>query len=260
MSIKGALTDIGRSIIGSPQKALLIIYKGSTGDKKPTEGELFRKTEAALAAVAANSGRKAVSAELGSDFHVLQVQYNPSSIRFVAHADQMNVQLMMKNLENEVPNQMVAPPRIVMSVDLIFDAVNLKDSFMFEKLRFSVGDEFSMVAALLKERGYTVQPQTNGIIAAMLREGTRQVTFKWADMSFTGYLQEASARYTMFSVSGKPVRSMVRINITQYVPRLAEGKYWNDAFDKLFGDASTSKVSGGKGFGSDYQNLVNLSF
>jgi hypothetical protein len=110
----------------------------------------------------------------------------------------------MKNLENEVPNQMVAPPRIVMSVDLIFDAVNLKDSFMFEKLRFSVGDEFSMVAALLKERGYTVQPQTNGIIAAMLREGTRQVTFKWADMSFTGYLQEASARYTMFSVSGKP--------------------------------------------------------
>ena len=129
---------------------------------------------------------------------------------------------------------------------------------LFESV--SVGDEFSMVAALLKERGYTVQPQTNGIIAAMLREGTRQVTFKWADMSFTGYLQEASARYTMFSVSGKPVRSMVRINITQYVPRLAEGKYWNDAFDKLFGDASTSKVSGGKGFGSDYQNLVNLSF
>lgn len=257
MSLKSSLEGIGSSILGNPKKAVLILHKGST--RKVSTADVIKQTEMSLAQPGAAGGLKALSGALGASFHVLQVQYNPSSIRINANSEDVVMQYLQKNVDEAIPNQNVSPPSVVMSVDLIFDAVNLKDSFMFEKLRLSVGDVVSAISSLLKG-GYTVQPQTNGLIGALMRDSTRVVTFKWADMAFTGELNEVSARYTMFSVSGKPVRSVVTLNIVQTISSNGDYKYWNDAFDKCFGDALSAATVGGKGKLAAAQNLVNVTF
>ena len=125
---------------------------------------------------------------------------------------------------------------------------------MMDKTRLSVG---TVVSTVPWARGttYTVQPQTDGLIAALLRPSTRLVTFRWADMAFTGQMIEVQADYTMFSVSGQPVRSKVRMNIAQQVESAADVQYWETALDNIFQNRSdiVSKTAA-QGLG----NLLNL--
>ncbi|MPM32725.1 hypothetical protein SDC9_79290 [bioreactor metagenome] len=250
-----ALAGKGKELLGNPKKAFLILHK-STAQELSSE-EIAKKTEQALSSATGLLAN--VSSKMGGDFHVPQVQYNPASIRFQANAESIATQYLQKNVDSSVPNQNTRPPAVMMSVDLIFDAVNLKDAFMLEKLRLSVGDAVSAVAALSKKNGYTVQPQTNGLIGMLMRESTRTVTFRWADMTFTGEVTEVSARYTMFSVSGKPVRSVVSVNITQQVESKSDLKYWDKAFDTAFGNADAAATTGGRGAGAA-GNLLNINF
>lgn len=262
-SITGTLTDGLSSIAGNPKKALLILHKNSVA--KIDSEDVAKTTEKALEAATGTEGLKKVfdlMNKSGQPFHVLQVQYNPSSIRFQANAESVPVQYLQQNVDSSIPNQNLRAPSVVLAVDLFFDAVNLKDSFITEKTRISANDLVSDAAALVQtiKGGYTVQPQTNGLIGMIMRESTRTVTFKWADMTFTGEATEASAKYTMFSVSGKPVRSIVTLNIAQKVSSKADLKYWDKAFDKCFGDMSSSASSGGKSIGDGVGNLLNITF
>ena len=88
-----------------------------------------------------------------------------------------------------------------------------------------------------------------------MRPDTRVVTFRWADMAFTGQLIEVQAEYTMFSVSGKPVRSKVRMNIAQQVESDADIQYWDKVLDTTF---SGNGEAGGKDMGQKLGNLLNL--
>jgi len=261
MAISSMLSGIGSSIIGSPKKAVLILHKDS-GEAINSQ-EIANQTESMLALTSATTNAFALKALfVGSPFHLLQVQYNPSSIKISANAESVPFQYLQQNVDNGIPNQNHRPPSIVLTVDLIFDAVNVKDAFMLEKLRLSAGDAVSAVAGIAKslKGGYTVQPQTNGLIAMLMRDSTRTVTFKWADMTFTGEATEIQAKYTMFSVSGKPVRSVVTISITQQVDSKADSTYWDKAFDKCFGDAGSTMSCGGKGIGQTAGNLLNVAF
>lgn len=261
----GVLSNLGNDLVGNPKKAFLIIHK-DTGDAL-SGTEIAAKTERALTLATAGGAAPLTAATMRAslltqglmDYSVLQVQYNPASISLTANATNVPVQYLQQNLDQGIPNQNLRPPAVVLSVDLIFDAVNNKDAFMFEKFRLSATDVAADVAAgLLSKKGFTVQPQTNGLIAMVMRNSTRTVTFKWADMTFTGEVTEISARYTMFSVSGKPIRSMVKLNITQKVEGTADGDYWDKAFDKAFGGKYTPKDSGGKSAADTLGNLINL--
>ncbi|MEG1241657.1 MAG: hypothetical protein RSD32_01755 [Oscillospiraceae bacterium] len=255
------LKDLGGSILGTTNKAMLIIHSDSSFT--PVTSKLNQRTEDALTH-AKGTGLKAVSDavtnHLGAGFHTLQVQYNPSSITIAANALSTPFQALQQNIDNGIPNQNMRDPSVVLSVELVFDEMNTKDAFMLDKIRLSAGDAVSAVSAILKKDGYSVQPQTNGLLAAILRDSTRCVSFKWADMTFTGELTEVSAKYTMFSVSGKPIRSLVRLNIQQEVKMASDINYWNNAFDKSFGDSTTTGIKGGRSTANKLGNLLNIGF
>ncbi len=256
-------TNAAGSALGIVKKALLILHTNTT--KSTTSTSLANKTASALSK-ASGTGLGATISDLAAGgmgaSHVLEVQYNPNSISLQANAQPTSFQYLQQNFDSSIPTQITRNPSVVLSVELTFDAMNPKDAFMIDKLRLSAGDAVSAVSGLVKaaKGGYTVQPQTNGLLAALIRDSTRFVTFKWADMTFTGELTEASATYTMFSVSGKPVRSVVHLNITQQVDTKADITYWDAAFNKTFGAADAAAATGGRSFAERYGNLLNIGF
>jgi hypothetical protein len=261
----GVLSALGNDLLGNPKKAFLIIHK-DTG-KALDSVSIAKKTESALAVATAGDTVGLTAAALKAsmltqgimDFHILRVQYNPSSLTISANATSMDMKsLQQGNIEDSMIVQNSRPPSVVLGVQLIFDAVNNKDAFMFEKFRLSPTDIAADIAGAILGREYTVQPQTNALLAMVMRDSTRVVTFKWAEMTFTGEVTEISARYTMFSVSGKPIRSVVNLRLTQLVESTADSKYWDTAFDNCFGGAYTPKDSGGKRATDTFGNLINL--
>lgn len=245
------------SVLGSVQKALLVIHK--TPDAAQVRSDQVA-SEAANALREAAAGLRATSAAMkaaGLRTHVMQVQYNPASLSIQANAEAIPFTYLQQNIDSGIPNQSPRPPMVVLSVELLFDAMNPKDAFMAEKFSVSSGGIVSSVAGGIQavKGGYTVQPQTNGLIAALMRPDTRVVTFRWADMAFTGQLIEVQAEYTMFSVSGKPIRSKVSMNIAQQVESSADIQYWDKAMDKMF---DQKEEAGGKNKGQTLGNLLNL--
>ena len=128
--------------------------------------------------------------------HEMEVQYNPSSLIIQANAEAIPFKYLQANVDEGVPNQNLRPPQVVLSVELVFDDMNTQDAFMMDRVRLSAGSVISDVAAVAKEAqgGYTVQPQTNALLATLMRANTKTVTFAWADMAFTGQVIEAEAQ------------------------------------------------------------------
>ena len=248
-----ALADVlSASGLGGIQKAFLIIHK--FGAEAVNSAQAMQSaTQAAARALQAAGNLSAISNAAGAGMaHVMQVQYNPSSLTFQANAESIPFTYLQQNADQGIPNQNTRPPMVVLSVELIFDAMNPQDAFMMDKTRLSVG---TVVSTVPWGTTYTVQPQTDGLIAALLRPSTRLVTFRWADMAFTGQMIEVQADYTMFSVSGQPVRSKVRMNISQQVESAADVQYWETALSNMFQNSSdiVSKTAA-QGLG----NLLNL--
>lgn len=255
MSLKSILAT---SAAGSIQKAFLIIHK--TSSEEINSAKVLAAAQNALQAAAANAGAGALSQKLsgaGADAHVMQVQYNPSSLSIQASSEDQPIAYLQQHVNSKMINQNTCPPMVVLSVQLIFDAMNPQDAFMLDKVRLSAGKIVSDISGGIqaKKGGYTVQPQTEGLMTAMLQAGTRVVTFRWADMAFTGQLIEMAANYTMFSVSGKPIRSTITMNIAQQVESDADFQYWNKAIDKVFGQETSVEL---KGVAQKAGNILNL--
>lgn len=267
-AITGVLTNAAGSAVGIVSKALLILHTDTTGTATSTS--IAGKAATALSKASGTGLGATATALAGGGIpgsHVLEVQYNPNSISLQANANPTSFQYLQQNFDSSIPTQNLRDPSVVLSVELIFDAMNPLDAFMMDKFRLlsggvSANDAIGAVSGIAKSKtgGYTVQPQTNGLLAALIKDSTRFVTFKWAEMTFTGELTEASATYTMFSVSGKPVRSTVHLNITQQVDKKADITYWDTAFNKTFGEASAASVTGGRPFANRFGNLLNIGF
>ena len=257
------LSNAAGSALGIVKKAMLILH--TDAQASTTSTSIASKTASALSKKPGTGLGATVSALAGGGMggsHVLEVQYNPNSISLQANSSPTPFQYLQQNFDSTIPTQNFRDPSVVLSVELTFDAMNPKDAFMIDKFRLSAGDAVSAVSGLVQagKGGYTVQPQTNGLLAALIRDSTRFVTFRWADMAFTGELTEASATYTMFSVSGKPVRSVVRLNITQNVDSKSDISYWDTAFTKTFGASDAAATKGGRSFADRYGNLLNIGF
>ena len=254
----GLGSQLGNAVVGNIQKALLVIHRQEDAAEVDS-ARVAAATEAALGGTAASMlATSAAMKAAKMKACVMQVQYNPSSLSIQANAESIPFAYLQQNVDSGVPNQSSRPPMVMLSVELVFDAMNPKDAFMAEKLSLSTGGVVSSAAAAkqLTKGGYTVQPQTDGLIAALLRPSTRVVTFRWADMAFTGQLIEAQAEYTMFSVSGKPIRSKVHLNIAQQVESEADIKYWDAMFDKMVGNGALEQS---KGAAQTMGNLLNLN-
>lgn len=251
-------TTLASSALGTAKKAYLLLHKRSDiqGFNTAKAVKLADEMLSQAAAVSLGNIRLPDTAGGGELFSRLEVQYNPSSLAIYANAESIPFSSLQQNIDNGIPNQNIRAPSIALTVDLIFDALNLPDAFMADKLRVTPDSLISDAAALttLAKGCYSVQPQTNGLVALMLRSGTRLVTFRWGDLAFTGQVTEVKADYTMFSVSGRPIRSNVRLNIIQQVESAGDSQYWDKAFDNWFKTADVS----GKGVAQKVGNILNL--
>ena len=260
---------VGDSILGAPQKAVLILFTGESkrqlknSDISNIAASALSKSAESLVGsmITGAAGAGALPATGLGNFRVLEVQYNPNTIQLQANAEEQPMLFLQQNLEQGVPNQLLRPPSVTLHVDLFFDAVNLADSFMWEKFTMGLsGQTVSNIASTAAKNAgkvWSVQEQTNGLLGAVMHKNTRFIIFKWADMTFAGELTEAIANYTMFSTTGRPVRSNVTIRITQNVESRDDVKYWNEAFDKVIANSLERKQ---RSTLENMQNLMTFNF
>lgn len=262
MAVPAALGSVGSflstNVLGITDKAILTIQTGNKSAGSGVSGagggtNVPKTTNGVL-----QSGRVAPTAPAVSKTYQMKVQFNPSSISFRASSTDIPFQYLQENTDPEIPAQGCRPPSISMSVTLIFDQVNVKDCFMLEKFKLTTQD----VAQLAVNKGinttvYSVQKQTNAFVGMMMNDDTRTVTFEWANLRFKGEVTEVRADYTMFSTSGRPVRSQVRLSLSQRLDEKADFDYWNKAFETCF--PQSSREFGGKSASEMITNLVNIS-
>jgi hypothetical protein len=252
-------------LVGGHDKARIIIQK--TGLPKSLADCPLRQRIKAAAVQAAKDALAAVPvagriADLGGIEDTIEVQFNPSSIRFDANADTMEAKYMEDNFDSAIPNRQSRRASIVMTVDLIFDAVHTKDAFFGDKYRISPSDTVAAADAVAQAfmGGYTVQKQTQALIAAMMNEDTRRIAFVWTDMCFVGILSEVQAKYTMFSPSGNPIRSMITLSLQQDLED-SDVEQWNSAFTKFWEKAKVPEgVIKGKSAFQEAGRFINIGF
>lgn len=195
------------------------------------------------------AGRNTTKTIHKNNYLALEVQYNPSSIYLETVAGtQMN--FSSGNMGDASTNQLrqnYEPDATTMSVQLLFDAVNVYDSFMMSNMALTAGNAVStaMDLAHSRERKYTVKPQMDGIMSLLTRTYTRHVLFFWAKMCFQGELCSVNSHYTMFNTVGNPVRGEIRLTIRQSPNPAAkyENSYWEKALTKVFGESNVATVT-----------------
>ena len=197
------------------------------------------------------AGRNTTKTIHEKNYLALEVQYNPSSIYMETVAGtQMNFSpVNMGEASTNQLRQNYEPEATTMSVQLLFDAVNVHDSFMMSNLAPTVSNAVTAVMDLAHsgENKYTVKPQMDGIMSLLTRTYTRHVLFFWAKMCFQGELCSVSSHYTMFNTVGNPVRGEIRLTIRQSPNPAAkyENSYWEKAFTKAFGESNVAAVTKG---------------
>ncbi|MCL2633104.1 MAG: hypothetical protein FWD34_01170 [Oscillospiraceae bacterium] len=252
----GLAGEIGKGILGSNNKAKIIVYK--TKDDRASTDKEAEFVAGKLLGVSVPS----VGGIGDKNYHVMTVQFNPSTVRFEASTGTVRAKDLEDSFDNAIINQQERKASVVMSVDLIFDAVSNKDAFHGDKFRLSPTDIAGSVGTIAKNLGggYSVQKQTNGFIGAMMHESTRVITFVWAKMLFTGALKQVQAKYTMFSPSGRPIRSTVTMQLQQMID-IKDVSYWDNAFSDFFGKPGIkTDMIEGKSQLESMKRFLNIGF
>ncbi|MCR5748241.1 MAG: hypothetical protein K6G03_11085 [Lachnospiraceae bacterium] len=189
------------------------------------------------------------------------VQFNPSSLQLRGYSGGFvqKTNFNEANNKNEITYE-AADTTIDMSVSLLFDSCDPMDAFLEDKMNFSptnVGT--GMVKTLMKTKGnkeLSVQKKVEGFIAALRNKYTRLVTFHWADINYTGVLKNVGVNYTMFNVSGEPIRATVDMALlcahSKAYPHSL--RTWQERYFNAFGFSNESFVKTSQKMGS----LLNI--
>ncbi|MEG2073150.1 MAG: hypothetical protein RRY54_00120 [Angelakisella sp.] len=230
------------TLVGNPQKALLVLHYTPTLASEKAAGvktDKFGFTVVATANKLETDGLAThIKDESNRSDYVMEVQYNPSSISMTASAESMPIRPLLPAFDPNVPLSASVPPSVIMMIELIFDDIVVPDAFMFDKFNISAGNIVNDVLLATDTTAHTVQPQTNALLAAMQRKNTREVTLYWADMCFHGIIRDMQAKYTMFSVSGRPIRSVMNFTIVQNSSNEdgdSANEYWKESMESVFG-------------------------
>lgn len=207
------------------------------------------------------TGRDTTKKIENNGYLALEVPYNPSSIYLetVAGAQMRFSGGGLGDASTSQLHQNTEPVATTMSVQLLFDAVNVQDSFMMSNIAPTIGNAASVVSNAVNSlakfnpedglksmsNAYSVKPQMDGIMSLLTRDYTRHVLFFWAKMCFQGELSSVSSTYKMFNTKGNPVRGEIRLTIRQSEDPAAkyENQYWENAFTKAFGGSKTSGLT-----------------
>lgn len=134
----------------------------------------------------------------------------------------------------------------MMSVTLIFDQVSVKDAFMADKFAASPTSVVTGVASLVKEavtgEEYSVQPIIEGFIGMLRQERTRFITFCWGSMQYEGVVNSLNTRYTMFNLTGQPIRGEVELSMILVDEEVGPTNMgvWKKHYEEAFGGGNVS--------------------
>ncbi|MCL1822997.1 MAG: hypothetical protein FWG44_02220 [Oscillospiraceae bacterium] len=137
------------------------------------------------------------------------------------------------------------PAKVSLTMNLVFDEVNLFDCFTCEKFTPGVANlTKNLVTAGMKLKGtvWSVRPQVEAFLAAVRNPYTRLIEFTWEKFTFVGNIAQISAEYTMFSIEGHPVRANMRLMLVNEKNN-AESQRWIRDFDNAFKGSSGNLVT-----------------
>lgn len=206
----------------------------------------LKETSSLSTALTASNGLMAKPAR------IFTVQFNPSELQFSGYgggfAQKVNFVKNKKADEDVTFGNMQS--RITMTVKLIFDQVDPQDAFMSDKFTLSYTSvtkgAVKGVKKLLGKKTNSVQTQVEGFIGALRNESTREITFAWGKMCYTGILNRISSQYTMFSVTGEPIRAVVTLTMV-CADETIEGNTmgnWDAQYKKAFGSGESFSLTG----------------
>lgn len=202
---------------------------------------MSQRIAAAAAALTSSEAINSFATSAGAAHTAKQfkVQFNPSTLKLSAQSSECT---SVRDVSGSGENVSGGAVDVIMnlSVQLIFDRVNNQDAFMNEKFVLNptsiVSGAAKGIVNTVTGREYTVQPQVEGFIAALRNSNTRLVTFCWGNLHYTGVLKRVDSKYTMFSVSGRPIRAVVDLEIELSDPSIASGQMgeWQNQFNAAF--------------------------
>jgi len=248
----GFMSAIGSSLTGNVESALLEIDDLRAAAESSGGCASMQSTASAL-----TSGASSLAGALSAK-KTFKVQFNPSELQLYASVPTLSKQNLQrsKGIRQSLSNAAIKPS-VDLTVPLIFDDVNIFDAFMWDKFNGVLRGNptaiaKSAVSLAMKATGtkWTVQTEVEGLVAALRNPYTRNITFRWANFSFTGQLHTINAQYTMFSPSGRPVRAKVNMRLHQELDpdKLQD---WYTDFDNGFSGNQSTLVTN--------NNLLNLN-
>jgi len=181
------------------------------------------------------------AAMLAKGFIPVQVQYNPSSITMNSVGGKIK---NFQTMGNENLNSMTSTDKqtsTYLSVDLIYEDINVADAFGTSSMNMNVSDAKDTVLSTIKNvanGGYSIKKPVEGLLSLMMEKETRQVIFVWNNMFFHGVMTSVSVDFTMFNKRGMPIKAKVSIQIQQSNTNQSfssDKQYWDSAFDVAFG-------------------------
>ena len=206
----------------------------------------LKKTGSLSTALTASNGLVAKSAR------IFTVQFNPSELQFSGYGGGFVQKINFVN--NKKADEDVTfgnmQSRITMTVKLIFDQVDPQDAFMSDKFTLSYTSvtkgAVKGVKKLLGKKTNSVQTQVEGFIGALRNENTREITFAWGKMCYTGILNRISSQYTMFSVTGEPIRAVVTLTMVCADETIEDNTMgnWDAQYKKAFGSGESFSLTG----------------
>ncbi len=151
----------------------------------------------------------------------IQVQFNPSSLKLSGHAGDDDVQITNFTQDGRGVSRGAANLQMDFSVNLIFDQISNTAAFQQDMLTLSssrlissIGNNaLNAIGNLLGGKPQSVQVTVEAFVAALRNDKTRMICFEWGELCYEGMLRQVNTTYTMFDVTGNPVRAEVGLVI-----------------------------------------------
>lgn len=189
------------------------------------------------------------------------VQFNPASLKLESNGNEIrnigSVTQIKDRKEVKIEYGLL-DVKIKLTVSLIFDQVNVQDSFLWEKFRpdssnLLMGD-VNLSLQNIENVEYTVQAQVDNFMNAIQSRSSREINFNWGRLHYHGILTFVKSEYKMFSVSGKPVNAEVTLVmecVNRGVNESSMGE-WETYYDEVFCKEESLNLERG------VQNVSNL--
>lgn len=224
--IPGVINQAWNGALGKVERAVIEIieYDSKSRQKKakPYIEDIGSEAENVLSDEEKSSSLNQEIEQISGTNRKYLVQFNPKSLTLEAVGSSVEEKGGNTDKTDDTKSESevkygVFKVTITLSVTLIFNQVNVEDSFLWEKFRL---DPSALIAGTIKGIGngvtgreYTVQTEVEGFLAALRNRNRREIIFSWGDTEYRGILSSVNSTYKMFSVSGKPVHAEVTLEI-----------------------------------------------